>query len=417
MIYDDYRYHLETRGFLTIFSDEYHQWLTWTGRSVAHVILRFLLRFPLIVFDVVSAAAFTWLVTAVVKVSQGNRPLKNSTRGFMYLFVFGLLWVFTPAFSEVFFWMSGAANYELVMVIMMAFLLFYHRAVTTERSSSKWSKVLLMFILGILAGWCNENTSGAVILIAAGYVGITYFVQHKKIQLWMLSGIIGNLIGLLIMVSAPGNAIRSTYFSRSQLSLIWKVIDGMSWLFSSVQDKGAVLFIIAISLVIFTIWQNGLGINEMISSIFLLGGIAALIVLVISPTGLVWSRSFFGAIFFVIISISMSTINLLNTRDSANHLGAALLIAFVGFNSVCGFFSGVSDIYQNHTSYQRQLSSLLRQRDKGVKNAVVPELTYDAKTKYAYTARKDISPDMNSPRNKQTAAYWGVKTVRIRTKK
>lgn len=83
-----------------------------------------------------------------------------------------------------------------------------------------------MAILGVAAGWCNENTSGGAVLIILGYIYITYR-KKKPLQLWMFSGLVGTIFGLFMMASAPGNAIRATYFERSTWSLPHKLFSGI----------------------------------------------------------------------------------------------------------------------------------------------------------------------------------------------
>lgn len=414
LIYDDYRYRLETKGFATIFADEYHQWLTWTGRSVAHVMLRFLLRFNKIVFDVVSAGAFTYLLYIVSKIAQGTRKLTAGPMFALFVWTFTLLWTFSPDFAQVYFWMAGTANYSLVMVIMISYIYIYHQSVMkSEKSGREWIKAVFVLVVGILAGWCNENTSGGVLLITLGYIAIAKFIQGKHIKPWMISGVVGNILGLAVMVSAPGNAIRAAYFPhRNNLSLIWKIIDGMSTMFPSIQANGRFFLAIAFLLLGAAVWQNGLRIQEMISALFLIGGIATIVVLLIAPAGLYWSRSYFGGVFFIIVSIVTSTVGILDRESSGAKFGIAAIASYVGILTVCLFFSGVADIYQNHVSYAHQLNALIKQRDAGKKNVVVPELTYTAKTHYAMTDKNDMSANPKSYRNKQTAHYWNVKTVR-----
>lgn len=332
----------------------------------------------------------------------------------LFLWTFGLLWTFSPDFAQVYFWMAGTANYALVMVIMISYIFVFHQAVMKDETNHvQWPKAVGMLILGVLAGWCNENTSGGVLLITFGYILIAHFFQGKQIKTWMITGLVGNVIGLAIMVSAPGNAIRAAYFPhRNNLSLVWKIIDGMTTMFPSIQANGRYFLAIAFILLAYAIWQNGLRIQEMISGLFLIGGLATIAVLLIAPAGLYWSRSYYGGVFFIIVSIVTATVGILDRNESGARFGIVALGAYVGILTICLFFSGVADIYQNHVSYAHQLNALIKQRDAGKKNVVVPELTYTAKTHYAMTDKNDMSANPKSYRNKQTAHYWDVKTVR-----
>ncbi|WP_447353012.1 DUF6056 family protein [Enterococcus faecalis] len=37
-----------------------------------------------------------------------------------------------------------------------------------------------MFIFGLIAGWCNENTSGGLILLTISYIFIEWKINNKK---------------------------------------------------------------------------------------------------------------------------------------------------------------------------------------------------------------------------------------------
>lgn len=413
-LYDDYRYYVETGGFSTIFADEFHQYMTWTGRSVAHVFLRFILRFPKLVFDIVNASGFTYLIYKMVSIARGHHKLSSIGTAGLLVWAFALLWMFTPTFAESFLWMSGAANYGLLMVIMLSFISIYHfNVVGNHELSLGVLGTVGLLILGVLAGWCNENTSGGTLLIVIGYILIAKFVQHQHIKAWMISGVVGNVIGLAFLVLAPGNARRATFFpKRNDLSLIWKLIDGMTRTFPSLNAHASILLVLATALLAYTIWQNGLGIQEMVSGLFFIGGLATILVLMIAPAGLYYSRSYFGGIFFIIVSLLISSVNLLDRQDSGTKLAMTLLVGYVGVNTFCLFFTGLSDIYQNYVSYNRQISSLVKQRDAGNQNPVVPGLRYQAQTPYAMTNMNSISKNVKD--NVTTAGYWHVKTVRMK---
>ena len=98
-----------------------------------------------------------------------------------------------------------------------------------------------MFALGILAGWCNENTSGGALLIVLGYLGWQFYTK-RKLSLWMFTGVAGNAIGLALMALAPGNKIRATYFARSTWSLPRKAMTGIITIFEQIKRKFIIIF-------------------------------------------------------------------------------------------------------------------------------------------------------------------------------
>lgn len=65
LLADDYEYLYKTKSWMTILIDEYNQYMTWTGRSVVHVIARIFLLLPKGIFNVFNALAYT-IVTYLV---------------------------------------------------------------------------------------------------------------------------------------------------------------------------------------------------------------------------------------------------------------------------------------------------------------------------------------------------------------
>ncbi|WP_320911860.1 DUF6056 family protein, partial [Eisenbergiella porci] len=70
--------------------------------------------------------------------------------------------------------------------------------------------------LGVLAGWCNENSSGGGLLMVLLCLGFYLYEQKKNnagsgrlLKPWMVTGLIGQAVGLAFMVLAPGNAVRA----------------------------------------------------------------------------------------------------------------------------------------------------------------------------------------------------------------
>ncbi|WP_254062580.1 DUF6056 family protein [Enterococcus faecalis] len=58
LIADDFAYIYKTEGFHTIFHDEYLQYITQNGRSVAHILVRFFLLLPKFIFNFLNPLVF-----------------------------------------------------------------------------------------------------------------------------------------------------------------------------------------------------------------------------------------------------------------------------------------------------------------------------------------------------------------------
>ena len=195
-------------GLSDIFAREVNQYFTWTGRSVAHLIARIFLSFPKPVFDLCNSICFAYVIWLLNAHGAGDQNrISPSVYAFSAFFVF----LTVPLFGQTVLWETGACNYLWTAAILLSFLLVYRKE-SHEPGNHRRSFCLGMFFAGIAAGWTNENTAGAMILIVL-LILIDTFHQNRRIPLWMITGLAGALIGFVLMVTAPGNFIRGQAFT------------------------------------------------------------------------------------------------------------------------------------------------------------------------------------------------------------
>ena len=68
--------------------------------------------------------------------------------------------------------------------------------------------VIWILPLGLIAGWSNENMGPAVWLLSLLVILLRHR-EHKKAPVWMYLGNISCLAGTILMITAPGNFVRS----------------------------------------------------------------------------------------------------------------------------------------------------------------------------------------------------------------
>lgn len=193
---------------LGLIQQEYNQYMTWSGRSVCHLILRCFLSMDKMVFNVFNSIVFVMLTLCI----YWNIDHKKKYDTGVFLLVNLLLWLFGVVFRQTVLWETGACNYLWGAAIILGFLTCYRYALNHSdnlRHEAVWTVLLPVF--GILAGWCNENTSGGGLLFILILLGIYCFERrgHKGIiRPWMITGPAGQLTGFLFMILAPGNFIR-----------------------------------------------------------------------------------------------------------------------------------------------------------------------------------------------------------------
>lgn len=157
-------------------------------------------KFP---FDVANALIFTALIVLIY--IHARRELKIDEAGI--LAVVGLLaWLSLPHFGEVAVWKSGSTVYLWSAVIVAIFLLPYNLALARTKTFDNKIFLPVMFLLGILAG-CSVENLAVTVTIFSGAI-IFYCSREKILSSWMLSGFFGNILGLVIIIAAPGNYVR-----------------------------------------------------------------------------------------------------------------------------------------------------------------------------------------------------------------
>ena len=115
------------------------------------------------------------------------------------------LWFLTPAFGENFLWLIGSCNYEIPMVLMLFYLIFYKKAIG-NKYANKNMMFVFMLLLGIVVGASNEAMGMMTLFISVIYTIIAFKEQQNKI--WMLAGILGNILGVLSIILSPGQGAR-----------------------------------------------------------------------------------------------------------------------------------------------------------------------------------------------------------------
>ena len=124
------------------------------------------------------------------------------------LMIFCAVWVFVPAFGQVFFWLDGACNYGWGCVIGFAFLAPYIRLLDRDAK-----KKPLFWILWILAGFYTgaylENmAAGAIFLSALLLFGRRVLCRKKNGVLPWLP-VLASVGGFIFMMTRPAESMKS----------------------------------------------------------------------------------------------------------------------------------------------------------------------------------------------------------------
>ncbi|RKM59793.1 hypothetical protein D6855_08370 [Butyrivibrio sp. CB08] len=208
----------KANSFMDLFVQEYEHYLEHTGRNIAHIILRiFLYIGNKGVFNIVAGIVFMLLSLFVYQCI--DHKIKYDIR--LYIGVLILLWTFDPAISNNVLWETGACNYLFTATIIFGYITLFRKAYKEDRAATP-GFIAGMFFLGVLSGWCNENTSGGVIFFVLLLMLLKWLPKKNfsGFRAFMVSGLIGNLIGYGILLSSPGNSSRAASAEEAHTGML-----------------------------------------------------------------------------------------------------------------------------------------------------------------------------------------------------
>ena len=288
------------KSFADIVESQYIHYNVWGGRTVVHTIAQILLMFDPLTQDIINALAFLLLIEFIYLHINYKKPFSIS----LFWGIFLLLWFLEP-FAETVLWITGSANYMWGTILVLAFLLPYR--FYDGQSKNKilsYSAILLMLLFGIIAGWTNENIAGAMLLSIILY--ILYYKKNKwNIPVWIYSGFVGALTGYILMIAAPGNAVRAEGTETSLFLILYRIFRHTQALLNNT----GLLNIGFVLLLFFYIRKYKYNNQDILlkTGIYFIASLSAVYVMVFSPT--FPDRAWFGAIVFNIIALGIVVVN------------------------------------------------------------------------------------------------------------
>lgn len=415
----------EASSFWDLVRQEYEQYMTWSGRSVSHLILRCFLKTDKMVFNVANSLVFVWLTLLI----YWNVEHKKKYDTCVFLFINLLLWMFGVVFRQTVLWETGACNYLWGSAIILSFVTLYRCGLAHEKEIKHpvlWA-VGIPF-LGILAGWCNENTSGGGILMVLLCLGF-YLYEEKggserksgdgkkgvrkgnSLRPWMVTGLLGQAVGFMLMVLAPGNAQRAQT-KEEEHSGLFAYVSRFQKITLAVRENFLLLLIIGLLLFVIIRYQQEswkavweVGRNGIVWFFIFL---ATCYALVLTPEPM--PRAYFGAGVFLIIAVTQFYVDV----SGGEKVFGALKTGILSVMLLLLFFSYMdsgANLARIYREYKERDMYLTQKAAEGVKEVTIPMLRPDFETKYSDGYNSDIEEDAGYWINVAYASYYGFDSV------
>lgn len=344
LVLDDFAYSFNSEGSLInglsdIFKSQYIHYFGWGGRSVVHIIAQFLLFIDPLYADILNTLVYLLYCYLVYLHIKGHS--KHSL--FTLIFVFSLIFFLQPAFGETCLWLTGSANYTWSTLIILLFLLPY-RLYRGSVKKNNYLMSFLMLLFGIIAGWTNENTAVAQIVLILLFLFI-FRINKFKIPLWAITGLIGCLIGYVIMIIAPGNGVRiETLGLDASLNILNLIKNFIFSTIQFIQSLGIFNLFGFIMLLLFSTYSTNKDFQIRtlsLSLIYLIATLVCLYVMIFSP--IFPPRSWFGIVTFNIIAVGIIIHNLDYPNILIKQLRLGVLLFFFFFYCAT-YYEAYSDV-------------------------------------------------------------------------
>lgn len=402
LIADDYSYSFifstdhRIKNLLDVINSQAIHYMTWGGRSVAHFIAQVFLMFPKIIFSVLNSVVYTGIIYLIYRVIKGNKDDKP----LLVLGIHLMIYFLTPVFGQNCLWLIGSCNY--VWTTCLILLLIFNFIIKGDKKDSIL-RIICMLILGILAGWTNENTSFGLIVILIGTLIINK-INKEKISKWKISGLVGAILGFITMIGAPGNYARSSEFVDHDFIII-------KWLKRFIECTRGLgqycwIFIVAL-IILFTIYiYNRKKINKFVY-VFILGAIFTVYSMILSPT--FPERSWFGTIIFFTIAIMLLVYDL----DSIKKVFKPIIIDIIIVLSILYGISYVclaKDINRLRTTWNYRISEI--KKIKGKEDSSIEfEAFYTENWKNPNFGLVDLTEETKEWPDRDISEYYGIDSI------
>ena len=402
---DDLGYSISS-GLIDIFRREYVQYMSWTGRSVAHIIARLFLSLPKGIFNLCNALLFTVFCRLIAMHAAGK---KEAVTPLLYLLSVLAVFLFVPVFGQTVLWETGSCNYLWTTSIILGFLWTYRRAEPFHPKKPKLS-ASAFFLFGVLAGWTNENTGGACILLALAFLGL-HRREKGSAEPWMIFGLFGCVLGFLIMIESPGNAVRAQDFVNTGGKAYALVHDLIN--FINVLGKSGAQLPLWIAFSVFlalALLRKTPGKELLIPVCYALAGAAAVFAILLSPVPVEFDRSMFGATVFVIIG-ALSLLCLLRNEKNTAWLSAALAGA-LSVLALRNYAYALIDLSYTRYQFENREAWVKAQKNLWNLSPTVPEINSEFFTPYnAMYGLNDILESEGFVNNRNYALTHGLNFV------
>lgn len=417
---DDFAYKnsvREAEGVAGFIKQQWQDYLTQDGRIVGAFSTRISLIGSKAIFNVANSVMFTLLTLLVYWNIEGRKRYDS----LLYLLIVFVIWQCSVKFGETILWLCGSCNYLWLSVIILSFVTLYRYMLRKPEVKNNVFVVLGMFFYGVIAGWCNENTSGGGLLLLMMFTVIAYHENKKKgivrvkefVRPYMIASHLGMVCGLLGMVLCPGVYKRAAVKQNNEnyegfvgyVSRLYKCIIELDNLFLG-------LLIVLIIVTVFAVVYEKKGKDVLYKVVpFVIAFLATSFVLVVIPTPA--SRAYFGAGIFLIIACVQGFFLTFNDGSfdrkfqSVYYCVAGILL----MNFCFVYVENLVNLARIYREENERITLIKEALEEGKDSVVVPRYREAFRNDYSFAHDSDMTEDSRYWINFYYEIYYGITSV------
>lgn len=393
--------------------DEY---LTHNSRFVAQLFLySYLAIGNKLVSNIIGSFIYIGLGLLIYDNIKGRRKYDLS----LLMLVYALMWSFLAVFGQTVLWLAGSVAYLYGIVWIMGFITLYRRALDSNQIKNPVIMTILIFLLAVIAGVSNENSSGGAFLLIFIFT-INKLVENKKHKIgfkdslkpYMVAGHLGVLLGLGLMVLGPGGWTRGMDIEPGNftgflglMSRFYKITVMLKELFLPL------LIMILIALVILVVQKRFRGfedIRENNGIIFLaVGFVVCYVLAVIEPSP---PRVYIGASVFFIIALCQM-ISEINFREEIFTVLKYSLIVIMVIMSLYDTSIGTINLFRINREENQRVEIIKEAAEEGADTAIIPQYSPEFATRFSAAHDNDVTEDPDYWINTYYERYYGVPKI------
>lgn len=222
MLSDDYctTYQAQHLGLLR---SMWFWYITWHGGVSANVLDWFISLWGSEGFPFFTPAYLSlWLIAAVLAAKEILHLRGYPPSSFLPALLLGIFLIFatllmSPDVEQSVYWWGAARNYLPPLILILFYAVLYRRFIVSALSRTQrgiWLFVIFGFVL-FMAGF-NETFTPLLIIFLAGIMGMTWLFSKSSTKILSLLflgvSLLGALSALVVIVLAPGNASRQSFY-------------------------------------------------------------------------------------------------------------------------------------------------------------------------------------------------------------